>query len=534
MTEEVIRHEDESIQRFGNGHPVGLMYLFFAELWERFSFYGMRALLTLYLVSLSIDQLGKEEADLKAIGIYAAYGSLVYATPLLGGWLADRFLGFRKAIFWGGILMALGHFVMAVENNTALFAALGLLIVGNGFFKPNISSFVGSLYRDNDPNREAGFTIFYLGINVGAFLSPLLCGYLGEKYGWHYGFGLAGLGMLVGLIFFWIGNRKGVFGNQGYAPLKYREEKLGGQGGRNVDLPIYLLSLLSVPAFAWLVYANNMMFGNLELMGIIVALVFAVALIGSIIIMVQSGWVAAQKIMVILFITFLLTVFWAFFEQAGTSITLFAERNVNLFGMNAAQTNSINAGFIMLFAIPFAAMWTYLSKRKKNPRTPIKYALGIAQLGLGFLLFAVSAQFMDDVGKVPMLFLFAGYLFITTGELFVSPIGLSKVTELAPKKAVAFFMGIFFLSSMGAHYIGGVIAKLTAGEGATDLGSFWGPIVQTVTGFQNGVSDSAIEGVRSLAVYTSVFTQIAVVSFATALLTLILAPLINRLMHDVN
>lgn len=525
---EVNAHEDQSIKRI-MGHPVGLIFLFFAELWERFSFYGMRALLTLYLVSLSVKELGQEAADIKAIGIYAAYGSLVYATPLLGGWLADRFLGFRKAIVFGGLLMALGHFVMAVENDIALFAALGLLIVGNGFFKPNISSFVGALYRDNDPNREAGFNIFYFGINFGAFLSPLLCGWLGHNYGWHYGFGLAGIGMLIGLIFFWIGQKQGVFGDQGYAPLNIREK----ESSMGIDMPIYILSILMVPLFAWLVYANNLMFGNFELMGIIVVLVFGVALVGSIIIMIQSGWIAAQKIMVILFITFLLTVFWAFFEQAGTSITLFAERNVNLVGMNASQTNSINAGFILPFSLIFAGMWTWLSKRNKNPRTPVKYALGIGQLGLGFLLFALSARFMDGSGKVPMLFLFLGYLFITTGELFVSPTGLSKVTELAPKKSVAFFMGIFFLSSMGAHYIGGIIAKLTAGEGATDLG-FWGPIVEMVTGFQNGVSDSTVEGIRSLSVYTGVFTQIAVVSFATALLTLLLAPLINRMMHDVN
>ncbi len=513
--------QEETPQLFG--HPKGLFYLFFAELWERFSFYGMRALLMLYMTSELFVHLGKEDADIKGIGIYAAYGALVYATPLLGGMLADRVLGYRKSIMLGGILMALGHFAMAFPGDLFFFGALGLLIVGNGFFKPNISSFVGSLYKEGDERRDSGFTIFYMGINIGAFLSPLLCGWLGHAYGWHYGFGLAGIGMVVGLLFFWQGIRSNVFGNKGLQPKEYKES--------NMDSLIYIGSFLLVPIASLLVYFNDLSFLGAELMGAIVGIVFLVALIITLVIMTRVSNVEKGRIVVILFITLLLTVFWAFFEQAGSSITLFAERNVNLFMMNAAQTNSINALFIILLAIPFSAMWTWLGRSGSNPRTPLKYALGIAQLGFGFLIFAFSANFMDASGNVPFIFLIMGYFFITTGELFVSPIGLSKVTELAPKQAVAFFMGVFFLSSMGAHYIAGIIAKVTS-TGGGEQSPFWSNVIESVTGLGN--TEGMIEGVQSLANYTGVFTQIAVVSFACALITLILAPIIKRLMHGIH
>ncbi|RMG80662.1 MAG: MFS transporter, partial [Bacteroidetes bacterium] len=210
------------------GHPVGLFYLFFAETWERFSYYGMRALLVLYIVDeffLNLNEAAREE---KAFGIYGAYGSLVYATPLIGGIIADRFIGYRKSILLGGILMALGHFAMAIEHPVFFYWALGLLVAGNGFFKPNISALVGTLYQENDPRRDGGFTIFYMGVNLGAFFSPLVCGYLGHTYGWHYGFGAAGVGMLIGLILFVIGSRSGHLGNRGYQPKTARDIRIGG------------------------------------------------------------------------------------------------------------------------------------------------------------------------------------------------------------------------------------------------------------------------------------------------------------------
>lgn len=439
------------------GHPKGLIYLFFAELWERFSFYGMRALLTLYMVNELFKDL--QEGETKGLGIYAAYGALVYATPLIGGYIADKLIGFRKSIMLGAALMTIGHFVMAFESEFWFFTALGLLIVGNGFFKPNISSLVGTLYDDGDVRRDAGFTIFYMSINIGAFLAPLVCGWLAASYGWHYGFGAAGIGMFVGLLFFYQGSTSGVFGDNGLQPKEYQEQKYAGM---NIYMLIIIAGLILVPIFSGMVYFNEMVMGAF--------LWVVLAVVGLFLIyycVTKADKVERERIFVIVFITLLLTVFWSFFEQAGSSLTLFAERNVDLKVLNAAQTNSINPGWIVLLAVPFAMLWTYLTQIKMNPRTPYKYALGIAQLGLGFLLFAWSAQSMNEMGRVPMFFLMIGWFFVTTGELFVSPIGLSKVTELAPKHMVAFFMGVFFLSSAFAHHIAGIIAKLTVPAATT-------------------------------------------------------------------
>jgi len=433
------------------GHPKGLIYLFFAELWERFSFYGMRALLSLYM----INELYKDLADgeTKGYGIYAAYGALVYATPLIGGYVADKLIGFRKSIMLGAALMTIGHFVMAFDTEFWFFTALGLLIVGNGFFKPNISSLVGTLYDDGDVRRDAGFTIFYMSINIGAFLAPLVCGWLAAKYGWHYGFGAAGVGMFIGLLFFRQGAASGVFGDNGLQPDEYQEAKYAGM---NIFALITIAAVILVPIFSGMVYFNEKVMG--AFLWVVLGLVGAYLLYYCVS---KAEKVERERIFVIVFITLLLTVFWSFFEQAGSSLTVFAERNVDLKVINAAQTNSINPGWIVLLAIPFASLWTYLTRRKANPRTPYKYALGIAQLGLGFLIFAWAAQSMNEVGRVPMMFLMIGWFFITTGELFVSPIGLSKITELAPKHMVAFFFGVFFLSSAFAHHIAGIIAKLT-------------------------------------------------------------------------
>jgi proton-dependent oligopeptide transporter, POT family len=500
------------------GHPKGLFYLFFAELWERFSFYGMRALLVLYMVNeLFVNQTNRDDL---AFGIYAAYGALVYATPVIGGMIADRLIGFRRAVMLGSVLMALGHFALAIENPLFFYGALALLIVGNGFFKPNISTLVGTLYREGDPRRDAGFTIFYMGINIGAAISPLVCGWLGMEYGWHYGFGAAGVGMLIGLFFFWNGARSGVFGDKGLPPNPeaVREKVAGISRGAWVNV----LSFLVLPIFMLLVYHGDLtlpVFGTVELTGTLIGyainyVLLPVILTVLIYTMYKSSKVERERLMVVVLLTFFITVFWSFFEQSGSSITLFAERNVNLRFFNAAQTNSINPFFIVLFAIPFSAMWVWLSRLRWNPYTPVKFAMGIAQLGLGFLIFTWSASFADAEGRVPMLFLVLGYLFITTGELFVSPVGLSKVTELSPKKILAFIMGVWFLSSSFAHHIAGVIAKLTS-----------------VAPVEEGAE---VSGFDSLQAYTSVFEQIGYVALGFAVLTLIMTPLMRKWMHGIH
>lgn len=516
------------------GHPVGLFYLFFAELWERFSYYGMRALLVLYIVDQYFQNLDEAGKEIKAFGIFGAYGALVYATPLLGGMIADRFIGYRKSIMLGGIIMALGHFCMAIEHEFFFYAALGLLVVGNGFFKPNISAMVGSLYKENDPRRDGGFTIFYMGVNVGAMLSPLVCGWLGETYGWHYGFGAAGVGMLLGLVMFWKGMKDGVLGERGYQPKHMINKKVFGV--LSVDKAVYALGFLVVPIFSFLIFRNDLHVMGNELMSTISTSILVIVIGVLLFLAVKMSKVERDRMIVIVILTFFIMVFWSFFEQAGSSLTLFAKKNVNLEFMSASQTQAINPFYIMLLAIPFSLLWVKLSKSGKNPSTPLKSGLGIFQLGLGFLTFALAANYMDEAGKTPLIFLMLGYLFMTTGELFISPIGLSKTTELAPAKIVAFMLGVYYLSSSFAHHIAGQIAKLTTVNGDAEVAKdgFMNSITTYVTGFKNGQTDSTVEAVQSLATYTNVFTQIAVVSFGVAIVMFVLAPFIKKMMHGVQ
>ena len=582
------------------GHPKGLIYLFFAELWERFSYYGMRALLTLYMVNefflYITDEAAREEMS---IGIFAAYGSLVYATPVIGGMIADKYIGFKKSIMLGGILMALGHFFMAFYfdaedftnglfgfpiqdiNGFFFYAALALLIVGNGFFKPNISTMVGRLYSEGDDRRDSGFTIFYMGINIGAFLAPLACGYLGmsDNWGWHYGFGAAGIGMLIGLIFFWRGIKDGVFNKNGDQPEEYKDKKMYGL---RTDYFFYLVAILLVPVSALLVRYNAMdtltllsinefhliilsiiliyVYSTKNITGGIYAVIgylsipyllsyftgvhlhsallisLAIVILALIIKkMVDLSKIEVFRLITVLILTLFITVFWSFFELAGTAITLFAERNVNLVLLNASQTNAINPGYIMFLAIPFSLMWVALAKAQKNPRTPIKFALGILQLGLGFLVFAMSAQYMDSAGKTPFIFLMVGYFLMTTGELFISPIGLSKVTELSPKKMTAFMMGVYFLSSSFAHYISKFSANATiTGSDEVPEPGFMTTMIEKVTGFVGATTDSTVEGVQSLLNYTSVFTQVGIVAIGMAILAFILSPILKKWMSGVH
>jgi POT family proton-dependent oligopeptide transporter len=317
-------------------------------------------------------------------------------------------------------------------------------------------------------------------------------------------------------------------------------------GGLNVRHIVYILSFLFVPVFAFLVQMNQ--WNIMEGVGLLAALLWALLIL----VLIYLGYVCfttdrvtRHRLLVVCVLTLFVTVFWAFFEQAGSSLTLFAEEQVDLKLLNAAQTNSINPGYIMLLAIPFSMMWSWLEKRNLNPNTMVKFGLGIIQLGLGFLVFALSAHFMSDAGKVSMIFLMVGYLFITSGELFLSPIGLSKVTELSPAKLVSFMMGVWFLSSSFAHYIAGIIAKLTSGDSghggevveslnakaidapAIDLACY----AEMITG---SVGENASEGAVNLMNYTGVFAQIAIISFGIGLFAIIISPLIKRMMHGIK
>jgi proton-dependent oligopeptide transporter, POT family len=500
------------------GHPRGLYYLFFAELWERFSFYGMRALLTLYMVEKVFAALATR--DVAAAAIYASYGSLVYALMVVGGRIADSMLGFRRSIYLGGILMMVGHFMMALIGNSSFlfFQALALIAVGNGFFKPNISSFVGTLYKDGDPRKDSGFTIFYMGINIGAFVSPLLCGWLGSSYGWEYGFSLAGVGMLAGLLFFYSGERKGIFSDKGLPPegsqlhttflgIKYRYLVTWGAV---LFVPVVAFLMSSYGAIA----GGKTIFGDSNIVNVVFQ-AFAVAVAGYMVyILYGCTSEERKKIIVILFLSFFIMIFWGLNELSGSVLTLFAERNVQLTIMNAAQTNSLNPLFVIVLSVPVSMMWVWLDKHKLNPRTPYKFAFGIILLGLSFLFLGISKGAADINGKVPFSYLLIMYFIMELGEVFCSPVGLSKITDLSPKRLVGFMMGIWFLSSTYSFQIVGFIGK------------------QMAVISKGGTTD--VSGPASLEIYSHGFMFIAYYTLGAGLLVLLLAPFIKRWMGDVH
>ncbi|WP_298554665.1 oligopeptide:H+ symporter [uncultured Algibacter sp.] len=486
------------------GHPKGLFYLFFAELWERFSFYGMRALLTLYMVQEIFKAI--VERDVATAVVYASYGSLVYASTVIGGQISDKILGMRSSIFLGGILMALGHFVLAIENNIAFFLALALIVVGNGFFKPNISTFVGALYEDGDVRKDSGFTIFYMGINIGGFVAPLLCGWLAAKYGWHYGFGLAGIGMLTGLIFFWSGIKKNVFGDRGLPPsMEIYEKKVIGIPQKTL---IPIIAFLCAPLIAYLLssWQQNYVSFIFKFIGF--------GVLGYIIfIMVKLDVEARKKLFMAVLITFFMTLFWGFHELSGSVITLFASRNVDLGGiMNASQTNALNSMFIIILAIPISLLWAYLAKKNLNPRTPYKFGLGLVLAGISFYILSTSSGSADVNGMVPFAYLFIMYFIISIGELFMSPVGLSKITDLSPKNIVAFMMGVWFLSSSYAFQIVGFISEQLAVE-STDVN---------------------VGGLDTLEIYTNGFLLIAKYALGAGLVVIAFSPLMKKLMGKVH
>ena len=497
------------------GHPSGLFYLFFAELWERFSFYGMRALLTLYMVNEIFKALA--EKDVAAAAVYASYGSLVYASTVVGGRISDKILGMRQSIFLGGILMALGHFVLAIENDIAFFLALAFIVVGNGFFKPNISTFVGSLYEEGDRRKDSGFTIFYMGINIGGFIAPLLCGWLGKAYGWHYGFGLAGIGMLLGLIFFWSGIKKNVFGDKGLPPSEevYNKKVLGMP--QKTLVPV--LAFLSAPVIAYLlaeykaIGSGDTFLGDQNIVNVLFKVVGVIVLLYLGKIMMGATVEERKKLFMAVLITFFMTIFWGFHELSGSVITLFADRNVALDGiMNASQTNSLNSLVIILLSIPVSLLWTYLAKKKLNPRTPYKFGMGLLLAGISFYILSLSKGAANEEGMVPFFYLLAMYFVLSIGELFMSPVGLSKITDLSPKRIIAFMMGIWFLSSTYAFQIVGFISKELAVES----------------------TDTNIGGLQTLALYTDGFGLIAKYAIGAGVLVLLTSPLMKKLMGKVH
>ncbi len=477
-------------------HPKALPILFFAEMWERFCFYGMRTLLTLYMVRGFLQY-----SDDQAFAVYGSYNSMVYLTPVLGGLLADRLLGYRRSIVLGGILMALGLFALLIQNSFFFFGGLALIIVGNGYFKPNISTLLGKLYAAGDPKRDAGFGIFYMGINIGAVTSTLICGAIGEYVSWTLGFGIAAAGMLAGLAVFH-GGRKRLEG-RGEIPDEARYKKWA--------IPVLVASVAIVPVITLLLQQSTIVS--------YILIVATVSMLGYI--LVASFYeekVQRHRMWVILVLWFFHAVFWSFFEQAGSSLTLFAARNVDrdfgFFEFPAAACQAFNPLLIVAMTPFFAWLWIFLSKKKVNPSIPNKFALGLVQAGVGFFMLVMASWFALE-GMTSMFFLVACYFFLTTGELFLSPVGLSMVTKLAPERMTGLVMGAWFLSIAAAHKIAAGIATLTGGAGG-------------------GSSGEGIAATESLVIYTGVFTNVTYFALAAGVLLFLISPILKKWLHGVE
>lgn len=503
MTEEVEleEHKDDPIPDGFNGHPQGLITLFFSEMWERFCYYGMRTLLTLYLVKSLM------KGDAQASLIYGAYTGLVYAAPILGGRMADRYLGYRYAVILGGLLMAIGEFLILGGTESMLMIGMGALIIGNGYFKANISTIVGKLYRDNDPRRDSGFTIFYIGINIGALLATTVVAFVGETYGFQYGFGLAGIGMLLGILIFYTG--RATFGRApGVDIPPAGKQKLFA--GFNAVQVITFGSLFLIPLCYLLILENHLL--DYILLGLFIYISYSMITAGA-----KEGLIWRDRMIALVIFMLINVTFWACFEQAGTSLTLFADRNVDreIMGwtMPAAMTQFFNPAFIIIFGSIFSVMWVKLAKIGRNPSIPMKFALGILQLGIGFLVTKVGMQFVNADFQVPLLTLVILYLLHTTGELFLSPIGLSMVTKLAPKNIAGTAMGAWFLSFAIANYVGGKIASLTGGHGG------------------EGEALSASAGLDK---YLEVFSTIGIVLLVIAAVITVFNRPLKKLMHGVE
>ena len=430
------------------GHPKGLYMLFFAEMWERFSYYGMRAILIFYLTQHWLF------SDSKSNLIYGAYTSLVYITPVLGGYLADRYLGQRKAVLFGGILLAIGHSLMAVEGTggqndptiNVFWAALAFIIVGSGFLKANISVMVGQLYKLTDIRRDGAYTIFYMGINVGAALGTILVAYLGQTIGWGWGFGLAGIGMLAGLVVFVLG--KAALNGAGEAPKLL---------GKSKELTLYGIGFAAVAVIWGLVQYQDVIQGLLAFSG--------VALLGYV--LYESFKLPKEpreRMFAILFLISLNPIFWGLFEQAGGSMNLFTDRFVDRGGVPAGIFQSINPIYIILLAPLFAGLWQWLGRKGKEPSAPAKFGLAIIQMGFANLVLVWGAEAFGIAAMTPVYLVFLYYLLATTAELCLSPVGLSAMNRLAPKFLASLIMGAWFYMTAVGNFVAGKIGEATGGH----------------------------------------------------------------------
>lgn len=505
------------------GHPIGLPLLFVVEMWERFSFYGMKAILILYVVASITDRNpGRGWTNAQGSILLGWYGGMAYLLPVIGGIIADKLIGTHRSMFVGGLLIAAGHVVLGITGFGGLnhsdfgmsvfIFGLALIVIGTGHFKPTVSVMVGQLYREHDPRRDAGFSIFYMGINLGAFLGQLVCGYLGEKIGWHWGFGAAAVGMLAGL---------GIYSLGRPVYLKGIGEAASAAGARVAPLFILIgigLALLFAAAFHFhlLSDANDAIFHFVSSnpvigTGISVGIAAAVFIAAAWFVAIQQPGEKGPTACIFIFMMFN-AIFWLAFEQAGTSLNLFAAQKTDrfLFGWEvpAAWFQFVNPLCILALSPVFAFIWGYLGRRNREPTQSIKISLGLLFLGFGYLFMVWAGKAAVGATQVSMLFLIATYFWHTVGELCLSPTGLSFVTRAAPVRFVSLLMGIWFVSSFIAHLAGGYIAA-------------------TVESIEKG----EIRLPWQLGGQADFFMLFVVSSVGAGVVILILTPLMKRMLH---
>ena len=565
----------EEIQNFKGKYPKQLWSLFLVEMWERFTFYGMRALLALYIshliLSVDYNPLSPSELESKKIEFqkqnkevlsqdhpryyietsqqkyrdqaestsnkkYGLIQAFIYAMAFVGGMFADKIFGFRKSVFWGGVLLALGTFIMAIPGAFSFYLGISILIVGNGFFKPNISTMVGSLYKDDDPRRDAGFSLFYSGINIGALLSGLTIAYIGTSISWSLGFALSGVCMLMGLGLFM--KTQKTLGPIGLPPFPDKLFEKSSFGITN-NLMVYLGSLLFIPFFFIMVYYPfdidfTFLFGNLtndngglikdEAGNLIPYLVqfsdlFMITI--AVVILIYLGVILSKvkkeefgKLAVAIILILFSALFWSFFEQGGGSLNFYANGNVNNLGLNMTQVNnSINALWVVALAPVIGLLWIFLARKKAEPNTIVKFGLGFLILGLGFLVFYWSKFLATPNGLTPLWTFIFAYLVISVGELCLSPIGLSMITKLSPKRLTGMMMGTWFLASAYGQYGAGLIgAALAKGDGSSENLSNFDKLTQYTNGYQS----------------------IGYIAVAAGLLLIVISPLLKKLMKEVK
>jgi len=488
--------------------------LFVTEMWERFSYYGMRAILVLYLV----NALKWDTAH--AANLYGTYTMLVYLTPVVGGYLADRFIGTRRSLVIGSIVIALGHFTLAFPGMTAFYLGLALIILGTGFFKSNVSTMVGQIYREGDARRDAGFTIFYMGINVGGFLGPLVCGGLAQssRLGWHYGFAAAGVGMLLGLILYLWGRERylpGIGIGASRTDPATRESSAAEVTSDPGSKPTRDAAAGAVAGaiLGWLLGSGNLVS---VMMGLVIGAALGVSLLGS-------RGEERKRVIALFIVVFFVIFFWAAYEQAGSSMNLFADKNTNLhagsFLIPSSWFQSVNSGEILIFAPVFAALWVGLGRRGREPSTALKMVLGLALLATGFIFMVIGGARADTGVLVSPWWLVAAYTFHTFGELCLSPVGLSYVTKIAPVRFASLLMGVWFLANAAADKIAGALAAFTPTPGEVPKASTGG-----LAGF-----------IQSVSTTNHGFYMIFVVAgFGAAAVMLMFVPLLKRLTSSVK